>query len=331
MHAQVIRRHGGPDVFEPAELAVPDAGPGQVVVRQVASSVNPADAKIRAHGGALAPALPAVLGMDVAGVVAAVGAGAGGFAVGDAVYGCAGGVRGLPGAYAERIVCDARLLARAPRALALREAAALPLVTITAWQGLFDRARLEPGQSVLVIGGTGGVGHVAIQLAKARGARVVATASSDAKAALARGLGADATLDVRAPDAAERLRALAGGHGYDVVFDATGGSDLARAFDAARLEGQVVAIVSRYSADLTPMHLKGLTLHVVFMPIPLLHDVGRERHGAILRAAADLVDAGRLRPLIDPRRFALADVAAAHAHLESGAAVGKVVIDIGPE
>jgi NADPH2:quinone reductase len=330
MQAQLIRRHGEPDVFELGTLPKPSAGPGQVLVRQVATSVNPADAKIRRKGPALGPELPAVLGMDVAGVIEALGPGVDGFAVGDAVYGCAAGVRGMPGALAEYVATDARLLAPAPRTLPLREAAALPLVTITAWEGLIERARVGAGDRVLVLGGTGGVGHVAIQLAHARRAIVDATASGAGKAALARALGARATIDYRAEALEEAASRLTGGRGYDIVFDATGGQDLGPAFAAARRNGQVIAIVSTFGADLTPMHLKGLTLHVVFMLIPMLHDEGRERHGAILRQATALVDAGALRPLLDPTRYALADVAAAHRRLERGEAVGKLVIKIGP-
>ena len=121
---------------------------------------------------------------------------------------------------------------------------------------------------------------------------------------------------------------LTDGKGFDVVYDATGGSDIATSFEAARVNGQVITIVSTYQADLTPMHMKGLSLHVVFMLIPMLHDVGRERHGEILREAAHLAEAGKLRPRLDPSDFNLAQMADAHRHLESGKAVGKVVVTV---
>ena len=327
MRAQIIPAWGGAENFEAATLPDPAPGPGEVLVQIVASSVNPADYKLRQAGPPIAPALPAVLGCDAAGRVLAVGDGVEGFAPEDEVYGCVGGVRGVPGCYAEMIAADARLLAPKPASLTLREAAALPLVTITAWEGL-DRAGVRAGQSVLVHGGAGGVGHVAIQLAKARGAVVSTTVSSEEKAALVRSLGADHTIDYRNETVDDYVARLTGGRGFDVVYDATGGSDIAASFQAARLNGQVVTIVSMYEADLTPMHIKGLTLHVVFMLIPMLHDVDRAEHGRILREAAALADAGRLRPHLDPRRFDLASVADAHRHLEGGQAVGKVVIDV---
>ncbi|HYE00364.1 MAG TPA: zinc-dependent alcohol dehydrogenase family protein [Alphaproteobacteria bacterium] len=330
MRAMVMTAAGGAEVLQPAEVPEPILRPGHLLIRVAATSVNPADVKIRRSGAAIGPELPGILGMDVAGIVEAVGAGVGGFAPGDRVYGCAGGLRGLPGASAALMLADARLVAPAPPSLSLAEAAALPLVTITAWEGLFDRARLAPGRSVLVQGGTGGVGHVAVQLAKARGARVVAAVSSPEKAAIARRLGADGTIDYRREALAEQVAAHTGGRGFDLVFDATGGDNLAADFAAARVGGQVVTIVTGYTADLAPMHGKGLSLHAVFMLIPMLHDQDRARHGEILREAAALVEAGALRPLLDPRRFRLEELAEAHRHLESGQAVGKVVVEVDP-
>ncbi len=327
MRAQVIKSFGGPEVLEGADIPRPVAGPGQVLVRVAASSVNPVDTKIRRKGGAYSGSLPVVLGADAAGVVEALGAGVTGFAVGDAVYGSVGGVRGLQGTLAEYVAADARLLAHAPRSLPLADAAALPLVAITAWEGLVEEARVQRGESVLVLGGTGGVGHVAVQLARELGAVVTAAVSSDDKAQLARELGATHVVDYRKERVEDYVARITNGRGFDVVFDATGGSDPSAAFAAARVRGRVVTIVTAFTADLTPMHMKGLSLHAVFMLIPMLHDSGREAHGAILREVARLVDADRLRPVIDSR-FPLARAAEAHARIESGKAVGKIVVDV---
>lgn len=321
---------GGPDSFQSVNLADPAPAAGEVLVRVVAASVNPVDAKIRKNGGVAAPALPALLGCDVAGEVIAVGPGVDGFAVGDRVYGCVGGVRGSAGTYAERVVADARLLAHAPDRLPLRDAAALPLVAITAWEAL-DRLGVGKGTHLLVHGGTGGVGHVAIQLAKARGARVATTISSEKKAKIVRDFGADEIIDYRSETVADYVGRWTGNRGFDAVFDATGGKDLATSFAAAKVSGQVAVIVASYSADLTPMHVKGLSLHAVFMLIPLLQNMGREAHGNILTEVAKLVDKGRLNPLIDAERFSLKDVGKAHAKLESGKALGKLVIDVAAE
>ncbi|WP_114393317.1 zinc-dependent alcohol dehydrogenase family protein [Oleisolibacter albus] len=331
MKASLLHAFGGPEQFRTGEIPTPVAGPGQVLVRIAAASVNPVDTKIRASG-AMAPALPAPLGCDMAGIVAAVGPGVAGFAPGDRVYGCVGGVTTLQGTYADYVAADARLLAPAPATLDLRQAAALPLVFITAWEGLVDRAAVQPGDTVLIHGGAGGVGHVAIQIAKSRGARVVATVSSPEKAEIARSLGADETVNYRDETVETYVQRLTGGTGFDVVFDATGGSDIATSFAAAKLNGQVVTIVSRYSADLSPMHQKGLSLHVVFMLLPMLHDAAgrldRTHQGQVMRQATALAEAGRLTPLLDPARFTLDQVADAHRHHAGGKAVGKIVIDV---
>ncbi len=331
MQAQIIRAFGEPDVFEAADISKPAAGPGQILVRQIASSVNPVDTKLRRFGPAFAPELPGVLGCDVAGVVEAVGAGVAGFAEGDTVYGCAAGVKGRDGGYGEYLACEAALMAHKPESLDWRHTAALPLVTITAWEAMIDRARLHRGDQVLIHGGTGGVGHIAVQLAKAQGARVATTISSAAKADIARRYGADDIINYHEEPVADYVERLTASRGFDVVFDATGGSDIAKSFDAARVNGQVVTIVSQYEADLAPMHRKSLSLHVVFMLTAMLDGAGPDHHGEILTKAARLADNGQLKPLLDERRFCLNDVAAAHGHLEAGAAVGKVVIDIGEE
>jgi NADPH:quinone reductase len=326
MKVQAIERFGGPEVFTTMEMPRPGGRPGHVVVRVMATSVNPVDCKNRAQRRPISPDLPAVLHGDVAGVVEEVGDGVTRFRPGDEVYGCAGGVRGLGGALAEFMLADADSLAHKPRSLDMAAAAALPLVAITAWEGLIDRAGVRPGQTVLVHGGAGGVGHIAVQLARWRGARVFATVSGEDKARIARDLGAEATIDYRERSAAEYVAEHTGGRGFDVVFDTVGGANIDRSFEAARLNGTVVTILAGSTRDLTPMHAKGLTLHAVFMLIPLLHGVGRAHHGEILTSVAELVDEGRLRPLLDPRRFGFDEVGEAHRHLESGRAVGKVVI-----
>jgi NADPH2:quinone reductase len=327
MQAIVIREFGGPEVLEQREIPRPSPGPGQALVRVKASSVNPVDTKIRSGMlAAMAPEAPSVLGCDMSGIVEETGEGVTGFAPGDAVYGSPGGVKGHPGALAEYMNADVRLIAPKPQHLTWEEAAALPLVSITAWEGLLDRAKVHAGQRVLVHGGTGGVGHLALQLCAAQGAEVWATVSSPDKAKIARNLGAAGTIDYRGQTVDDYVRDITDGKGFDVVFDSVGGDNVARCFQAAAVSGTVVSISTRTTADLSPLHAKGLTLHVVFMIIPLLYNKGRERHGEILRDLTRLVESGKIKPLCDPRRFSFADAAEAHAWLQSGNAVGKVVL-----
>ncbi|GGF86022.1 quinone oxidoreductase [Azorhizobium oxalatiphilum] len=326
MRAQLLTATGSPENFTLAKIDRPEPGPGTVLVRLAATSINQIDVKIRT-GLPIGPVLPAILGADIAGSVEAVGPGVTDFKAGDEVYGCAGGVRGLGGTLAEYIVADARLLAPKPRSLSMRETAALPLVSITAWEAI-ERTGLAANEQVLIHGGIGGVGHIAIQLAKARGARIATTVPNAEAADLARSLGADETIIFTEEGVQAYVERLTAGLGFDVVIDTVGNANLDKSLAAASLNGRIAATAARSTHDLSPMHSKGLSLHVIFMLIPMLHGIGRERHGRILRELAALVDRGEVRPLIDPQLFTLDTAADAHRRLESGRAVGKVIVDI---
>jgi NADPH2:quinone reductase len=328
MKTMVIRDFGGPDVFEAAELPEPDVKPGHVLVRVAATSVNTVDTMIRQMGKDLpiSPELPAVLGMDFAGTVEAVGEGVAGYAEGDEVYGCAGGLLDLQGALAEHMVADTGLIAHKAKNLSMREAAALPLVGITAFEGLM-RAGITAGQRVLVHGGAGGVGHVALQLARHFGAEVSATGGSDKRLAVIDDLGAKG-INYKTETVDDYVAKHTGGVGFDVVFDSVGGANIATSFEAARLNGQIATTVSMVELDLTVAHFKGLSLHVVFMLIPMIHNQGREQHGHILSELTKISEAGDLRPVLDESRFSLPEIGEAHSRLASGQATGKVVVEI---
>lgn len=328
MKAMIVNTFGGPEVFEAADLPKPEVKAGHVLVNIAASSVNMVDTMIRQMGKdlPLSPEAPALLGMDFAGTVEAVGADVTDFAVGDEVYGCAGGLADLPGTLAEYIVADARLMARKPKNLSMREAAALPLVGITAYEGLM-RAGIQPGQKVLVHGASGGVGHVALQLAKHFGAEAYGTGGGDQQLALIERLGG-VGINYKTQAVADYVAEHTGGAGFDLVFDSVGAENMLNSFEAAALNGQVASTVSLLEIDLTLAHFKGLSLHVVFMLIPMLHDFKREEHAKILQHMAEIAEAGALQPILDDNRYALEDIAAAHERLVSGAGMGKVVVDI---
>lgn len=325
MRAQVIKQFGGPDVFEPMEVKRPTVLPGHVLIRVAATSVNPIDIKIRSgmvpH---LAPPFPAILHGDVSGIVEEVGEGVTQFQVGDEVFGCAG-LQPHGGALADYLLADASLLSHKPKTLSFREAAALPLVSITAWEAVFDRARIEEGQNVLIHAGAGGVGHIAVQLAKIKGANVFTTVSPG-KMELAAKLGADTVINYQEMSVSEYVDQYTNGEGFDVVIDTVGGENIDRSFEAAKINGTVVTIAARSTHDLTIMHNKGLTLHAVFMILPLLTKKGYERHGQINKQIAQWVDEDRIQLLTDPQIFTFSEVAKAHAHLESGKAIGKVTL-----
>lgn len=312
MRAMAISEWGAPDVLREVRVPRPEPGPTEILVEVHAVGLNPVDWKSRASGGFGQWQDPPILGWDVSGVVAATGGGASLYAVGDEVF----GMPRFPaqaGAYAEYVAAPSRQFAPKPAALDHVAAAALPLVGLTAWQGLAEVARVQPGQRVLIHAAGGGLGHVAVQVAKALGAHVIGTASAG-KHALLRDLGVDELVDYRTTDFAAVVRDV------DVVFDTIGGDYAARSLATLRDGGRLISITgaSEPGADVEAaaaargIHT-GWTL------------VEPDRHG--LLALADLVAAGRLRPVV-AETFDLADVARAHARGEQGSTAGKLVLRV---
>ncbi|BDQ33428.1 zinc-binding dehydrogenase [Pseudodesulfovibrio portus] len=324
MKAMLLEEYGPEHRFAEHDIEKPVPGPGQVLIRVAGSSFNPIDNKIATLGNLLsfAPPLPALLGMDVAGEVVETG-GRSRFRVGDQVMGCAGGLDDLPGALAEYMVADERLLAPTPACMAPADAACLPLVSITAWLGLFDKASVSRGQTLLVHGGAGGVGHMAVQLGVHAGAEVYATVSTEEKGAVVEALGG-IPIYYRETKVEEYVDGFTGGRGFDVVFDTVGGTVLDQSFAAARIGGQVVSTATRSSHDLSLLHARGLSLHVVFMLLPMLTGEGRELHGEILANVSGLVDEDGLAVFVDDRRFDFTDVGEAYRYWEQGKASGKI-------
>lgn len=316
------------DPFVEVRLPRPTLHGGQVLVRIQASGVNPLDAKIRAGKAPHARhPLPAILGMDLAGTIEALGDDVMGFEVGDAVYGLTGGVGGLQGSLAEYAAVDADLLAPKPANLSMRQAAALPLVIITAWEGLVDRAGLHAGQIVLVHGGAGGVGHVAVQIARAFDAKVFATVSP-AGAEIVSNYGAT-PIDYKAKSVAQYVQEHTGGAGFDLIYDTVGGQTLDESFAAVKTySGRVVSCLGWGEHKLAPLSFRAATYSGVFALLPLLTGQGRRRHGDILREATTLIEGGKLAPLMDDRTFRFEDALAAHEIVARGAARGRVVVDI---
>ncbi|WP_158884156.1 zinc-dependent alcohol dehydrogenase family protein [Rhodanobacter sp. L36] len=325
MQAAIVDHIDGP--FSLVELPVPVPADGQVLVRIHASGVNPLDLKIRAGNAAHAKQLlPAVLGIDMAGIVVAIGSGVIEFAMGDEVFGMTGGVGGVQGSLAEFAAVDASLLARKPAALGMREAAALPLAFITAWEGLVDRAHVSKDMRVLIHGGAGSVGYLAIQIARAFGAQVFTTVSA-ADAALVLACGAVA-IDRHLESPEDYLQTHTHGDGFDIVVDTVGGEVLDASFKSVARFGHVVSALGWGTHALAPLSFRGGSYSGVFTLLPLLTGIGKEHHGDILREAARLVDAGKLYPRVDPERFDLSTVAAAHERVGNSRSDGKVVVDL---
>jgi NADPH2:quinone reductase len=313
--------------FRETDIALPTLRPNDVLVRISAAAVNPIDTKIRAAKAEHAKQpLPAVLGVDMAGTVAAVGSAVTSLKPGDEVYGMAGGVGGLQGTLAEFLAADADLLARKPSSLSMRQASALPLSVITAWEGLVDRAKVHTNQTVLIHGGAGGVGHIAIQIARSFGAKVFTTVSADKKEIVEK-FGAH-PIDYRSVSIADYVSQFTASEGFDIIFDTVGGATLDASFAAVRrYTGHVVSSLGWGSHSLAPLSFRGASYSGVFTLRPLITGQDRKHHGRILSRAAELGDTGKLEPLLNLQPHSTADLEAAYAQVESGS-LGKVVIDI---
>lgn len=314
MRAAIIREFGGAEKFELADMPKPVPGPKQVLVRVAAASINPVDYKIRESGAWAGIPMPAILGYDAAGVVEAVGSQTTRLKVGDEVFYSAR-IFGRQGTYAEYHVEDEEIIALKPASLSWEQAAAIPLAGITAYDSVISFFHTKPGDTVLIHAGAGGVGHFAVQLAKAAGARVLATGRS-ANSALIKSLGADEVIDYQNSDFADEALRLTGGRGVDAAFDTVGGTTVSRSIKAVRPYGKLATVVS-LDGPLGGMQPKNLTLYFGFM----------ERTEAKIHAMSTLVSRGQLRPLIDSV-FALEEVAAAQTKLQAGGIKGKVVVRI---
>ncbi|MFM0292452.1 MULTISPECIES: zinc-dependent alcohol dehydrogenase family protein [Paraburkholderia] len=325
MQALVLNRYNGP--LELTDLPTPTAERGQVLVRVKAAGLNPLDTKIRSGNAAHAKhPLPLVLGIDMAGTVEAVGEGVSGFSVGDDVYGMTGGVGGLQGSLAQFQAVDARLLAHKPKNLSMKEAAAIPLSFITSYEGIADRAKLQAGQTVLVQGGAGGVGHVSVQLAIAMGAQVFATVSAkDLDVIKAYGA---TPIDYRANSVEAYVDALTQGEGFDLVADTVGGASLDASFKAVKQFGHVVSALGWGTHALAPLSFREATYSGVFTLSPLLTGKHREHHGDMLRIAARLIEEGKLVPKLDSRSFDFGNVELAYQSIVDATNTGKIVVDV---
>lgn len=323
MKAMIIKEIGSSDVFQLVEKATPTLKSGHMVVAVKATSVNPLDTMLRSINLPWSANLPEVLHGDVAGIVVEVSEDITNFNLGDEVYGMAGGINGVDGALAEFMLVDARLMAQKPKTLTMKQAAALPLVAITSYEALVHKMNVQAGDNVLIHGATGGVGHIAVQLAKVLGATVTATHST-ANAELAKTVGADNLVDFSTETVADYVQAHTGGTGFDKIFDTVAGDNIQKSFEAAKFNGHVATILP--IENVLPVALKSLSFHSVLMLIPLCHGINHASHGRILAEIATLVDAGKITPIIDDSNFSIWEVAQAHAHLESGKAVGKVTL-----
>lgn len=319
MKAAFLTATGDPSVIQYGELPTPEPGPKQVRVRVAAASVNPIDTYIRAGMVKMALPMPFVPGSDFAGTIDAVGSGVSRFKVGDRVWGSNQGLNGRQGTFAEYACVDEEWAYALPDGVSEKAAAAVALVGITAHLGLFHRAKLKAGETVFVNGGTGGVGAMVVQMAKAVGATVITTAGTPEKAEIARNLGADHAICYKKEDVAAAVKAATGGRGVDVWYETLPPDDFDRTFDLMAPWGRVVVMAGRAAKPAFPngaFYPKGLVLLGFAMfnyPAADQQECGT--------AIANWLASGKLKPLIG-REFPLSEAAAAH-QLQHDNTVGK--------
>jgi len=328
MKAILMTATGSPDVLSIQDIPEPDIQTdSQVKVKLLAAGVNPVDTKIRRHGLFYNHPLPAVLGCDGAGEIVATGTAVKHFKIGDKVWFCHGGLGQEQGNYAEFNVLDERWLSHVPNSLSLMEAAAAPLVLITAWGALFERGGLQAGQTVVVHAGAGGVGHVAIQLAKLKGARVITTVSSLEKANFVKSLGADEVIFYNQQNVTEAINELTGQKGANLIFDTVGAEVFKTSIPATAHFGRLITLLDPGEVSLVEARMRNLLIGFELMLTPMLRNLNeaRDQHVSLLKECATLIDQGKLKIHVD-QHFPLEQATLAHTTLEQGHTTGKLVL-----
>ena len=330
MKAMLMTAVGDPDVLKFQDIAEPEISTAsQIKIKLQAAGVNPVDTKIRRHGVFYDQPLPAVLGCDGAGIVVETGTAAQQFNVGDKVWFCHGGLGREQGNYAEYTVLDERWVSPSPKTFSFIEAAAAPLVLITAWGALFDRGGLQSGQTVLIHAGAGGVGHVAIQLAKQIGATVITTVSSEQKAEFVKSLGADEVVIYAQDGFAAAVDDLTGGKGADLVFDTVGSAVFKESIAVTAHFGRLVTLLDPGELNLGEARMRNLLIGFELMLTPMLRDLpaARDKHIEILKRCALWADQGLLKLHVG-KQFPLEAAAEAHRLIEAGHTTGKIVLSV---
>jgi NADPH2:quinone reductase len=325
MRAVAAPAPGGPEVLRIETRPVPSPGEGEILVRVAAAGVNRPDVNQRQGRYPPPPGAPDILGLEIAGQVAAVGSGAVRFQLGDRVMGLVPG-----GGYAEYALVHESNALRVPDGLSMIEAGAVPETYFTVWTNVFERGRLRPGETLLVHGGTSGIGTTAIQLGKAFGARVIATAGSARKCEACRALGTDVAVNYREQDFVVETRAATGGQGADVILDMVGGDYVTRNYDAAAVEGRIVQIAHLMASEVT-LDLRRLMVKRLTHTGSTLRPRSVADKAVIARSLEEkvlpLLAQGRAKPVIDST-FPLEAAARAHERMESGEHIGKIVLTI---
>lgn len=331
MKAVVMTATGQPEILEVTDVPMPVlTKETELLVRLKAAGVNPVDAKLRQRGTYFPEQMPAILGCDGAGIVEAVGTAVTRFKPGDEIYFCNGGIGGPQGNYAQYTVIDQACAAAKPATLSFEEAAAVPLVLITAWEALFERTQIKSQQAVLIHAGAGGVGHMAIQLASIANANIFTTVSTPEKAQFVQDLGARHVIRYQEQDFLRTIAHITQHRGVDIAFDTVGGPVFAKTFAAVKFYGDIVTLLQPGAdCDWKEARLRNLRASYVLMLTPMLYGLRNEqlRQATILALCAPWFDQRKLRVHVQ-EVLPLHDAARAHRLLENGSCTGKLVLTI---
>ena len=329
MRAMTVTQYGDPEVLKLQDLPIPTPGDNDVLIKVSACGMNPVSYKMRQAERWGEREFPFVLGFDACGTIQDMGKNVIGFESGHEVYGSPSLMR--DGADAEYVCADYRSVAIKPKSLDHAHAAAVPLAGLTAWEALHDHGRIATGQTVLIHAGAGGVGHLAIQIAKAAGCRVITTAGRDETIAFCNELGADFVINYKKHNVIEQIKELTNGGKCDVVFDTVGGDVFTDSIACVGFYGRLVTIVPGVdTSGLNSLFAKSASVHFEYMGLPTMFDVNPQRQGEILTQIGTLIDQGKITPHVS-KRYPLEQLADAHRQQETGRTVGKLVIDVNPQ
>ncbi len=330
MKAILMTDKGSVEVLQLADIAEPEIMTAtEVKIRIKAVGVNPIDTKVRSNGGFYQQIFPIVLGCDGSGEIVEVAEGVSQYKVGDEVWYCHGGLGNEQGSYAEYTVVDNRWLSLKPNNISFVEAAAMPLVLITAWNALFEKGDLQPEQTVLIHAGAGGVGHVAIQLAKLHGAQVITTVSSEEKADFVKSLGADHAVIYTETGFVNEVKRLTHNQGVDLVIDTVGGEVFKQSIAITAYFGRLITLLDPGDVVLAEARMRNLLIGFELMLTPMLKglDDARDKHVIILQRCKQWLERGDLKVHIADV-FPLQQAMMAHKKIEQGHVSGKIVLEI---
>ncbi len=330
MKAILMKSTGSTDSLQLSNIDEPEIStPTQVKIKIKAAGINPIDTKIRRNGSFYQHPLPIVLGCDGAGEIVSVGDDVSDYKVGDEVWFCHGGLGQEQGNYAEYTTIDCRWIALKPKNCSFIEAGAMPLVLITAYNALFEKGRLQAAETVLIHAGAGGVGHIAIQLAKLKGATVITTVSSKEKAIFCQSLGADHTILYTENNVADTVNQLTAGKGVDLVIDTVGAGVFQQSNACMAYFSRLITLLDPGEQNLADARMKNLLIGFELMLTPLLKqlDSARDKHISILNQCAQWVEQGRLKVNIS-EVISLDQVSKGHKKIEQGHSTGKIVIEL---